>query len=347
MFEIIVSVGSGQWPVDYQILQMNLPRVARIAATNGGYIDVNILIRDSDLVHSNYITPHQMLYVWEMVVKGLSERSGDCSGLSLALRDLLGDELLRDKTYLPDPMDAMTSQYPKTLNLFMCLAEISSLSESRRIASSLASFFNKHGEEIVRRDWNALDHWGVSIMNARMPQPDLINCMREFLTADPALLDEVALQNPRPAVGNFLEALRRIDFHQAQSVELAFPSRGRGFFRGFGPSFGANFGSVGYGRPPLMRSRSVPPYGYPDAWDMPPFDTRIPRKRYNGSPLLMASTSDPDLDILHRRINKLEDKVDHELGPPTLRTLPGSRSVSPGWGLGVGGFGRRRFALLD
>lgn len=340
MFNVTVWTGyNGPRMVDDQVLYENLPRVARMA--NTGYLDINLLLHDSELIRQGSLTREQVVVTWDIVMKGLAARSRDCSGLTLDLRDMLSEAFRRDRNLLSHPSN-FVGRYPQSLQLFMSLAEVSSIGESRPIASALAGFFGKHGEEIVRSDYQNLDLWGESILRAYMSQADKLNCLREFLVANPRDLDAMALQNPRSEVATFLNTLAQLDFHQEQSLDLAsFPSRGRPFLRGCGPV-------VHRTRPNINRSHSVPSYQvYRDPWDTP-YQHQFANKSYRNSPAPIASSSsDADLDLMKIRMNRLENKViEHELGAPalavpTFQALPAPRSLSPGYELAMGGYGRR------
>ena len=181
----------------------------------------------------------------------------------------------------------------------------------------------------------------MSRMNASMSEADLVMCLGLCLNADTTALEMKTLQYPRPESLRFLDALRQVDFHKEQSLELAFPGRGRGFFRGYGPL-------QSHRRPRLLRSRSVPPYGLNDMWD--PMSVPSPRLRSTpyGSPRLLASSSEAHIDYLHQRVNHLDEKLNHALDPPFL-ALPSPRSMSPAWGIGSRLPARRRthHRLLD
>lgn len=339
-----IVVGSRPWAVDPLILQTYLPEAYRFSSRpcSGpyGYIDTEDLISQSELVRGNYVSWNTVRTVWKLLVRELERQyPGDIQGLTLSLREVLSEAFERDRFRSDFGSNRVDSIYPHTIQIFMCLAEISAMCRSRKIGTVLFSFFSKHGETIVQTDPMALDLWGKSIISAEMTETEKTTALREFLRAHPAALGEVGmhpLRSPSPA---FMDRLHQMDFRQmGADLDSFYPTNG-GYLRGFNHSLSLSRRPA---TPLLSRSRSSPPFGIQDRVVSPfvghscayrSIGSLAPRRALDS---VAHATAENQMDVenLHERVDALEDQLEYGLGSskllprPRYSTVAGPRSYA-------------------
>lgn len=330
-----IVIGDRPWNVDPIITQMLLPEAYRFSSRRGpgpyGCINADDLISQSELIRGNYVSWNAVRRVWMVLVTEMERQyPGDIDGLILSLREALSEIFQRDRARGDFTNNRLDSMYPRTLETFMCLAEISAMCRSKKIGNVLSSFFNKHGETIVQTDPVAIDLWGKSIVSACLTEGESKTLLREFLRAHPVALGNVGMGPRRPSSPAFMDRLQQLDLHQVErgmDLDRLYPRNG-GFLRGFSHprSMGLRPGS-----PPFYRSRSSPPFAIQDRMGLPfaghggGFRSSmgcLSPQRALDSVVHATTENQMEVENLHDRIDALEDQVEYGMASSKLLPFP-------------------------
>jgi hypothetical protein len=302
--DIIIRLGPGQKErVDSTIIQTYLPGIRKLNRNvyRGSY-NIEPFFYRSEGVRSGRISHHALRHTFALLLFSLAHNVGTSEATNVDLSQMLTEAWMKDQQM---PQLRAAQVFYSTFTRFVCLCEIATHFNSRRIRSVLCHFWTKHGESISRHEHpRALMQWASVILFSNMIESDIISCLHQIILGRPTILEEAQHHAVRDGSTRFMqvyENLRDIA-SRIDTGTFAYPyndmtlDRGRSFVR----------------RPSLSRRYSYSPFRIRSPLARVNRHRVVPRRFANQSRLLPPMATEVALrqDSQERRLRRLEDKVD-------------------------------------